>query len=163
MLSTGHRRERRRAQGLPSWRLVRYADDFVVLVNGTGQDNEALREEIAEVAAPMGLRLRAGRADPAFPGFGGGWVGYLGFGYGGEVLPAPRRRAGPAAARVVVWLLRPCAAPRPGNRAVVVSGAADCRPGTGPGAPVRGAVRPAAHQLAAGLRRIRVTGFPHRW
>jgi RNA-directed DNA polymerase len=57
VLSTSYRREKRRAQGLPSWRLVRYADDFVVLVNGTRQDTEALREEVARVLAPMGLRL----------------------------------------------------------------------------------------------------------
>ncbi|MEU4097179.1 group II intron reverse transcriptase/maturase [Streptomyces sp. NPDC026673] len=56
-LSTSGRRERRGAKGLPSWRLVRYADDFVVLVKGTRQDTEALREEIAQVLAPMGLRL----------------------------------------------------------------------------------------------------------
>ncbi|WP_329104369.1 group II intron reverse transcriptase/maturase [Streptomyces sp. NBC_01439] len=56
-LSTSSRRERRSAKGLPSWRLVRYADDFVVLVKGTRQDTEALREEIAQVLAPIGLRL----------------------------------------------------------------------------------------------------------
>ncbi|MFD5513881.1 reverse transcriptase domain-containing protein, partial [Streptomyces sp. NPDC127051] len=56
-LSTSSRRERRVGKGLPSWRLVRYADDFVVLVKGTRQDTEALREEIAQVLAPIGLRL----------------------------------------------------------------------------------------------------------
>ncbi|WP_422768982.1 group II intron reverse transcriptase/maturase [Plantactinospora sp. WMMC1484] len=56
-LSTSSRREQRRAKDLPSWRLVRYADDFVVMVNGTRQDTEALREETARVLAPMGLRL----------------------------------------------------------------------------------------------------------
>ncbi|MEW1914670.1 group II intron reverse transcriptase/maturase [Kitasatospora sp. NPDC085895] len=56
-LSTSSRRERRSAKDLPSWRLVRYADDFVVLVHGTRQDTEALREEIAQVLQPMGLRL----------------------------------------------------------------------------------------------------------
>lgn len=56
-MSTDYRRGRRRAAGLPSWRLVRYADDFVVLVDGTRQDTEALHEEIARVLAPMGLRL----------------------------------------------------------------------------------------------------------
>lgn len=56
-LSTDYRRGRRRAGGLPSWRLVRYADDFVVLVDGTRQDTEALHEEIAQVLAPIGLRL----------------------------------------------------------------------------------------------------------
>ena len=48
---------RRRAKGLPNWRIVRYADDFVVLVHGTRHDVEALREEITDVLAPMGLRL----------------------------------------------------------------------------------------------------------
>ena len=56
-LSTSSRRERRAAKGLPSWRLVRYADDFVVMVKGTRQDTEALREEVAQVLAPIGLRL----------------------------------------------------------------------------------------------------------
>ncbi|MEU3657491.1 reverse transcriptase domain-containing protein [Streptomyces sp. NPDC032161] len=56
-LSTEYRRRRRRTKGLPVWRLVRYADDFVVLVNGTRQHTEALREEVAQALAPMGLRL----------------------------------------------------------------------------------------------------------
>jgi hypothetical protein len=30
-MSTGNRRTARRRNGLPTWRLVRYADDFVVL------------------------------------------------------------------------------------------------------------------------------------
>ncbi len=38
-------------------RLVRYADDFVVMVAGTRDDAEALRDEVAGVLAPMGLRL----------------------------------------------------------------------------------------------------------
>lgn len=38
-------------------RLVRYADDFVVLIHGTRKDAETLREEVAAVLAPMGLRL----------------------------------------------------------------------------------------------------------
>ena len=57
MMSTTGRRAGRRAKGLPSWRVVRYADDFVVLVDGTRADTEALREEIAQVLAPIGLRL----------------------------------------------------------------------------------------------------------
>jgi RNA-directed DNA polymerase len=36
---------------------VRYADDFVVLVHGTEADAHTLREQIADVLAPMGLRL----------------------------------------------------------------------------------------------------------
>ena len=50
---------RRRRQGLPNYRLVRYADDFVVMVKGTREHAEALRDEVAEVLAPLGLRLSA--------------------------------------------------------------------------------------------------------
>ena len=38
-------------------RLVRYADDFVVMVHGTRDDAEALWDEVGAVLAPMGLRL----------------------------------------------------------------------------------------------------------
>jgi RNA-directed DNA polymerase len=56
-METHGKRGRRRAKGLPNWRIVRYADDFVVLVHGTRTDAEALREQIADVLAPLGLRL----------------------------------------------------------------------------------------------------------
>jgi RNA-directed DNA polymerase len=56
-MATASRRARRRAKGLPNWRVVRYADDFVVLVHGTRADVEALGEEVAWVLAPLGLRL----------------------------------------------------------------------------------------------------------
>ena len=49
--------QRRRRQGLATNRLVRYADDFVVMVAGTRAHAEALRDEVAAVLAPMGLRL----------------------------------------------------------------------------------------------------------
>ena len=38
-------------------RLVRYADDFVVMISGTRDDAEALWDEVGGVLAPMGLRL----------------------------------------------------------------------------------------------------------
>lgn len=56
-MSTEGRRAGRRAKGSPTWRLVRYADDFVVLINGVEDDAHALHEEVAQVLAPMGLRL----------------------------------------------------------------------------------------------------------
>jgi RNA-directed DNA polymerase len=56
-MSTSRRRQTRRRKALPNWRIVRYADDFAVLVHGREQDAEALREQIAEVLAGMGLRL----------------------------------------------------------------------------------------------------------
>ncbi|WP_405142626.1 group II intron reverse transcriptase/maturase [Sphaerisporangium sp. NBC_01403] len=52
-------RRRRRHQGLANYRLIRYADDFVVVVSGTKEHAEALLEEIAEVLSPLGLRLAA--------------------------------------------------------------------------------------------------------
>lgn len=54
--SREHRRTRQR-RGLGTWRLVRYADDFVVLVNGTRDNVESVREQATAVLAPMGLRL----------------------------------------------------------------------------------------------------------
>ncbi len=56
-MSTSMRRQTRRKKGLPNWRIIRYADDFVILVHGTADDVLALREDIAGVLAPMGLRL----------------------------------------------------------------------------------------------------------
>jgi RNA-directed DNA polymerase len=50
-------RERRRRKGLANYRLVRYADDFVVLVAGTRTDAESLRAQVAAVLAETGLRL----------------------------------------------------------------------------------------------------------
>jgi RNA-directed DNA polymerase len=56
-MSISMRRQTRRKKGLPNWRIVRYADDFVILVHGTQDDAHALREDVAAVLAPMGLRL----------------------------------------------------------------------------------------------------------
>jgi RNA-directed DNA polymerase len=50
-------RSYRRRKGLATYRLVRYADDFVVLVAGTRAHAEELRDEVAAVLRPMGLRL----------------------------------------------------------------------------------------------------------
>jgi RNA-directed DNA polymerase len=56
-MGTVARRHTRRRKGLGTWRLVRYADDFVVMVSGTRANAERLRAEVAAVLAPMGLRL----------------------------------------------------------------------------------------------------------
>jgi RNA-directed DNA polymerase len=50
-------RGKRRRAGVPVMRLVRYADDFVVMVAGARCDAEALWDEVATVLAPMGLHL----------------------------------------------------------------------------------------------------------
>ena len=39
--------------------------------------------------------LGAAAAEPAVPGFGGGWIGYLGFGHSREVMPVPPAPGGP--------------------------------------------------------------------
>ena len=56
-MSTAYLRSRRRVHGLPRWRIVRYADDFVILVHGERTHAEALREDVAAVLEPLGLRL----------------------------------------------------------------------------------------------------------
>ena len=50
-------RAKRRRNGLPNHRLVRFADDWTLLVAGTREDALALREQAARVLAPMGLAL----------------------------------------------------------------------------------------------------------
>jgi RNA-directed DNA polymerase len=50
-------RGQKRRAGAAVMRIIRYADDFVVMVAGSRQDAEALRSEVDSVLAPMGLRL----------------------------------------------------------------------------------------------------------
>jgi RNA-directed DNA polymerase len=50
-------RAKHRRAGVPAMRIVRYADDFLVMVHGTRDDAEALWDEVTAVLAPMGLRL----------------------------------------------------------------------------------------------------------
>ena len=52
-------RAKRRREGVPAMRLIRYADDFVVMVNGTRADAETLWDEVAAVLTTIGLRLSA--------------------------------------------------------------------------------------------------------
>lgn len=55
--ATFNQRKKRRQHGLPNYRLIRYADDFILMVFGSREDAEALRDEIAGVLKPMGLTL----------------------------------------------------------------------------------------------------------
>lgn len=55
--STPWGRAKRRRLGLPNYRLVRYADDWTIMVAGTRDDAVALREEAAQVLAGIGLHL----------------------------------------------------------------------------------------------------------
>ena len=56
-MGDSHAREQRRRRGLANYRIVRYADDWVLLVAGSRADAERLKVEAAEVLFPMGLRL----------------------------------------------------------------------------------------------------------
>jgi RNA-directed DNA polymerase len=54
---TRHQRERRRKQGIGNVLYVRYADDFVVLCNGTKAEALAMQEELKGILSTMGLTL----------------------------------------------------------------------------------------------------------
>ena len=60
-MSTTYQRRSRRAAGLGNWRLIRYADDLILMVSGTKSHAEALREQVEQVLAPIGLRLSASK------------------------------------------------------------------------------------------------------
>lgn len=50
-------RSKHRRAGHPVMRLIRYADDFVVMVSGQRSDTDALRHEVGGVLSSMGLSL----------------------------------------------------------------------------------------------------------
>ncbi|WP_211265655.1 group II intron maturase-specific domain-containing protein [Actinacidiphila oryziradicis] len=56
-MANDKQRRQRRNKGLGNWRLVRYCDDFVLMVFGERHHAEALRGEVSAVLAPLGLRL----------------------------------------------------------------------------------------------------------
>jgi RNA-directed DNA polymerase len=56
-MGTEYQRRKRRNNGQGNCRLVRYCDDFVIVVSGERHHAEALREQVSEVLAPLGLRL----------------------------------------------------------------------------------------------------------
>jgi RNA-directed DNA polymerase len=75
-MSTQMRRRTRVRKNLPNWRLVRYADDFVVLVRGERRHVEELRDEIAAVLAPLGLRLSEAKTRVVHMHDGFGFLGF---------------------------------------------------------------------------------------
>jgi RNA-directed DNA polymerase len=75
-MSTPGKRFYRRSKGAPTWRIVRYADDFVILVHGSREDTEALREDVARVLAPMGLRLSPAKTQVVHMSDGFGFLGF---------------------------------------------------------------------------------------
>ena len=75
-MSTSQRRMRLRARGPATWRLVRYADDFVVLVHGDQDQVHAIREDVAQVLAPMGPRLSAAKTSVVHMSDGFDFLGF---------------------------------------------------------------------------------------
>ena len=56
-MGTSGQRQKRRRHGEGNWKLIRYADDLVLMVSGDRQHAAGLRQEVAAVLAPLGLRL----------------------------------------------------------------------------------------------------------
>jgi RNA-directed DNA polymerase len=56
-MGTDEQRRKRTRTGQGNWRLIRYADDFIMMVSGDRHHAEALREQVTAVLAPLGLRL----------------------------------------------------------------------------------------------------------
>jgi RNA-directed DNA polymerase len=56
-MGSEYQRSKRKRNGQGNWRLIRYADDLVLMVSGDRRHAEALREEVSAVLAPVGLRL----------------------------------------------------------------------------------------------------------
>src|SRR5712691_1626896 len=56
-MPTVYKRAKRRQDGKANYKMIRYADDFVVMVSGDRHHAEELQEEVAAVLAPLGLRL----------------------------------------------------------------------------------------------------------
>ena len=75
-MSTPGKRAYRRSRARPVWRMVRYADDFVILVRGTGADTEALREDVAQALTPLGLRLSPAKTQVVHMSDGFSFLGF---------------------------------------------------------------------------------------
>lgn len=56
-MANPQQRRKRKGDGMGNWRLIRYADDFVLLVSGQRHHAEALRDQVSAVLSSLGLRL----------------------------------------------------------------------------------------------------------
>jgi RNA-directed DNA polymerase len=56
-MASDYQRAKRRRTGQGNWKLIRYADDFVLMVSGNRYHADALRDEVSAVLAPLGLQL----------------------------------------------------------------------------------------------------------
>jgi RNA-directed DNA polymerase len=58
-MSRNHRRQSLHRKGLPTYRMIRYADDLVLLVKGTETQAQALLEQLAGRVQALGLSLKS--------------------------------------------------------------------------------------------------------
>jgi RNA-directed DNA polymerase len=56
-MESQYQRRKRRRHGQANWRIVRYADDFAILVHGCADDTRRIHNEVATVLEPLGLTL----------------------------------------------------------------------------------------------------------
>lgn len=59
---TSQRRDAHRKRGGATYRIIRYADDFVIMVAGAKAHAEALWDEVAEVITPLGLKVSVAKS-----------------------------------------------------------------------------------------------------
>jgi RNA-directed DNA polymerase len=76
LMGTAYQRSKRMKMDLGNWRLIRYCDDFVVMVRGERRHAEELQEEVAAVLAPLGLRLALGKTRVVHIDEGFDFLGY---------------------------------------------------------------------------------------
>ena len=87
------KRSQRRQQGLSNFLYVRYADDWVVLCNGTKAQALAMKEELKEVLHHMGLKLSEEKTKVTHITEGFHFLGYeiiRGVGTRGKMVPKVR-------------------------------------------------------------------------
>src|SRR5680860_1372970 len=75
-MASQYQRRKRRRHGQANWRIVRYADDFAILVHGTGEDAHNIRDEVARVLEPLGLVLSQAKTRIVHMGQGFDFLGF---------------------------------------------------------------------------------------
>ncbi|MBT2598081.1 reverse transcriptase domain-containing protein [Arthrobacter sp. ISL-72] len=100
-MATEPQRQRRRRHGQANYRLVRYADDFVVLVTGQREHAERLRQEVTTALSPWACGCRRRRPKWSTSTTGSTFSAStsagcaIGEATSGSCTPGPRRRRSP--------------------------------------------------------------------
>src|SRR3989454_5637131 len=83
-------RQKRRRQGKANFLYVRYADDFVVLCNGTKEQAQGMKEELGGLLSTMGLTLSEEKTKVTHITEGVNFLGYRiirSMGQSGKMVP----------------------------------------------------------------------------